>query len=46
MGIQNLRARVCEMRDRGHLIMSHRTNKSTQKAVYKLFQRNDFYATN
>lgn len=41
MGIPNLRARVCELRDRGHLIMTHRNG---QKAVYKFFQRNDYYA--
>ena len=41
MGIRNLRARVCEMRDRGHLIMTHRKG---QKASYKFFQREDYYA--
>ncbi len=40
MGIRNLRARVCEMRDKGHLIMTHRKG---QKTTYKFFQREDYY---
>ena len=41
MGIKNLRARVCELRDKGHLIMTH--GIIGLPVVYKLFQRNDYY---
>lgn len=45
MGIKNLRARVCEMRNQGHLIISHLTlNKGSRvEAEYRFFQRNDYF---